>query len=241
MNILDYLDSSYSNKFKIFTLLKTVPALNKVGKLQIEPKVQKIAEEISENLKFDEYQAILTESLTKVYYKKNWEYKIAKYSYVTALRKQGKAVEVVTANILPIFTKKDKRYYLFQKRSESSGLYPSYYSIFGGSFSPETDKDNIYTTALREIKEEILGVISSDDEILKKLKESKKLLTQETDNGNLQINFLGIEININKDAKGEESEGDLIKVDAKNIEHFIKDNIDKITPLALTALHYHLN
>ena len=149
-------------------------------------------------------------------------------------------MEVITANILPIFIEQDNKYFLFQKRSKSSGLYSGYYSIFGGSFSPELDNNNIYTTALREIKEEILGVTSSDDEILKKLKESKKLLTQETDNGNLQINFLGVEIKLEDNAKGEESEGDLIKVKFNEIDEFIGNNLDKITPLALGVLAYYL-
>ena len=240
MSILEFLNKEYKEIFSIYGLIENLPTLKKVGKLEIDSFIQSKADEISKNLRFDEYQAILVEPLSKIYNNRKWEYVTAKYSYITALRKNGESVEVITANILPILVDGEQKYFLFQKRSKESGLYPGYYSIFGGSFSPEVDNNNIYTTAIREIKEEIVGVKSSKKALLKSLKNSKKLLTQETDNGNLQINFLGVEIELEDNAKGEEFEGALIKVEASNIEEFTGSNIDKITPLALSALAYYL-
>ena len=240
MSLLDYINENYKDKFFIYCLLENIPTLNNAGELERDSSIQSKADEISKKLRFDEYQAILVEPLSKIYNHTKWEYITAKYSYITALRQSGESVEVITANILPVLVDGEQKYFLFQKRSKESSLYAGYYSIFGGSFSPKLDNDNLYTTAIREIKEEIIGIKSSNEELLKSLESSKKLLTQETDNGNLQINFLGVEIALQDDAKGEETEGALIKVEANNIEEFIESNIDKITPLALSALAYYL-
>ena len=240
MELLKYISQTYPEKFRIFGLVEKIPSLRRVGEFAVEDDVAEEARILSSKLAFDEDQAILTRPLSDIYRQDHWEYVTAKYSYITTLRNRGKSVEVITANILPLCVEEGQRYFLFQKRSESSGLYAGYYSIFGGSFSPELDKDDIYATAIREINEEISGVVSSDDDVLARLKRSKKLLTQETDNGNLQINFLGVEIDLSSEARGEASEGDLIRVKENEIEKFLQKNIDNITPLALGALAYYV-
>jgi len=225
-----------NNTLKTYGTIDSTPKLYLNGKLNINKEIQKEAKVFSKQLKFDEYQAILIKPLKEIWRNEIWEYQTAKYSYITTLRKHGFAVEVITANLLVIAIIDNEEYFLLQKRSSNSGLYPGFYSIFGGAFSPKDDNNDLYKTAVRELFEEIEGITDDPKEIYAQLQTLPKLLTQETDNGNLQINFLGVRVHANSHFKGAEDEGDVILVKVSEIENFIKQNKQNITPLALACL-----
>lgn len=229
-----------THNFLTIDMIVKPPVLKDTGKLAIQADFTKKADEVSSKLNFDEDQAILKKPLLQCWKEKTWEYQTAKYSYITAMREDKIPVEVITANILVKTKIDDEDYILLQQRSENSGLYPGYYSIFGGSFSPREDNGDIYLTAVRELYEEIEGIKTSKGSLLKSIQNAKILLTQETDSGNLQINFLDVEIEIDSDTKGFEDEGDLIKIKKDDIESFLTNNKEKITPLAIAALEVSL-
>jgi 8-oxo-dGTP pyrophosphatase MutT (NUDIX family) len=134
----------------------------------------------------------------------------------------------------------DQEYFLFQKRSSNSGLYPGFFSIFGGAFSPQDDNEDLYTTAVRELYEEINGITNDPKEIYEQLKTLPILLTQETENGNLQINFLGIKIKTDSEFNGSEYEGSVVSIKKSEIYDFLEKNNHQITPLAMACLEYYL-
>jgi len=223
--------------FKVFGVLKKLPELIGLGIMELDEEITKEADAFSASLKFDEYQAIITRPLAEVWKEEIWNYKKAKYSYITTLRKHGKPVEVITANILVFTEKNGKKYLVLQKRSNSSGLYAGYYSVFGGAFSPELDRGDLIKTAIRELHEEINGIITPDNVLRERLNNAGWLLTHETDNGNLQINFVGVDVELSPDATGSEDEGKMYLVEWENIEEFIDTNHARITPLALANIY----
>ena len=191
---IDKINRDNISRFKIFGFIETIPLLKNSGSYKVEDEINREAKEFSTQLRFDENQAIIDKPLTESWQDSIWSYSTALYSYIATARKHGETPEVITANLLVSTIINGEKYILLQQRSMSSGLYPGYYSIFGGSFSPKDDRDEIVTTALRELKEEIVGVLTSDSHLKERLNSADILLTQETDNGNIQFNFLGIEV-----------------------------------------------
>lgn len=193
------------------------PRLINAGFLALDRECLALAEAIRTTLKVDEWHALVDtgqEGLTEVMH-----YQVVRYSEMLALRQLGKMPTGLAATVLPFSPASNNM--LLQKRSASSHLFPGFMSLLGGGFNPSCDKfgqDSLSTselnilgdhnnpvfTAQREVLEEAgLSVVISENTVV--------TITQETDNGALQINYLGVPADFTG-AYADEEEGLLVEL-----------------------------
>ena len=235
MNAIEKINKAFKGKLKVFGKMSIFPTLKDLGDMDVHPDIQKEADEFAKKLSFDEKQAVLELPLAFSSEHAEWGFKKAKYSYINARRNRGDNIEAVTVNIMPTIKKDNESYFLMQQRSLNSILNPGHYSIFGGAVSPDETLFDIKNTAIKELKEEIEGVTSSNSELMLELDKAPAILTQEMSNGNVQINFMSLPVEIDKNMQGNIEEGGVVLVKASEINTFLDENQNKMTELALAT------
>ncbi|MDN3637387.1 hypothetical protein QWY82_01075 [Simiduia curdlanivorans] len=193
------------------------PRLINAGFLALDRECLALAEAIRTTLKVDEWHALVDtgrEGLTE-----EMHYQVVRYSEMLALRQLGKMPAVLAANVLSYCQASGSL--LLQKRGASSHLFPGFLSLLGGGFNPSLtelipadksrgnegligDSNNLKLTAQREFLEESgLSLVIPETTLV--------TITQETDNGALQINYLGVPADFTG-AYADEEEGLLVEL-----------------------------
>ena len=199
------------------------PRLVNDGFLVLDASTLKLAADIRSTLKADEWHALVDterKGLGEVMH-----YQVVRYSDMLALRQQGKMPTGLAATLLPL--SKASNHFLLQKRSASSHLFPGFLSLLGGGFNPSFDglvrpeqagdvsdllgdDNNPRLTARREVFEESGLHIEIPEQTL-------VTITQETDNGAMQINYLAVPADFSG-AKADEAEGLLVEIPVPSLE-----------------------
>jgi len=152
-------------------------------------------------------------------------YKFGYYSEIQPKRNSGEKPHGITANILAVLP--NDRKLVLQRRSGDSDLFPFQKSIFGGGFMPGglkgryEDHDNIKLTAIREFHEETGFSFSIRQ---KSMDCCPIIVTQELDTGNIQINFLGVQVDQLLEIKGSSWEGTVFFIPSDSLEKELKFN-----------------
>lgn len=180
------------------------PRLINNGMAQLPADIIARAKEISASLRADEWHALA--EIGCAHFPEEIHYQVVTYSQMLALREAGAMPTGLSATVLPINPKTNTL--LLQKRAASSHLYPGYLSLLGGGYAPAVDDAgdgaNPRTTAERECFEESNVRLCIPENCL-------VAITQETDVGAIQINYLGVESDF-VNAKADEQEGLLVEV-----------------------------
>jgi len=207
-----------------------------------EPKEEdKIKEEeMKKRLTLNEKQVILYGSLEENLNKEKWNCYTTYYSNVRVVREKGETINVLTANILLETRMDGKEYYIFQERSKDIAV-GGKLSFVGGHIDEEDN--GIIEGAIRELKEEVIGITESNEELYERLKNANKYVTQEqtVNKGNIQFNFMGVYIKFNNKLNGTMKEGGIVLVPKSVIYEYIEKNKDRFTEYSLITINNFLN
>ncbi|BFM13109.1 hypothetical protein R50072_32620 [Simiduia litorea] len=245
MNFLPSLDQlnhwcvTHQLRLRFLGVAQHSPRLINAGFLPLDDTVRALSKVIQTTLKVDEWHALIdieSGELTREMY-----YRVVRYSEMLALRQQGKMPTGLAATVLPFSQKTNS--VLLQKRSASSHLFPGFLSLLGGGFNPGCDKpthahlsggdvnelgdnNNPILTAQREVLEEAGLHLEIPDSTL-------VTISQETDNGALQINYLGVPADFTG-AHADEEEGLLVHMPVPSLEQVA--GLEQFTDLAKANL-----
>ncbi|AFV00029.2 hypothetical protein M5M_14460 [Simiduia agarivorans SA1 = DSM 21679] len=204
ISVLNQWCAAHKINLRFLSIGTRSPRLISQGKAPLTTDSLARAEAIARTLRTDEWHALADIHCDG--FPEQIHYQVVTYSQMLALREAGTMPTGLSATVLPI--NHEKQTLLLQKRSASSHLYPGYLSLLGGGYAPAVDDAgdgaNPRTTAERECFEESNVQLTIPDNCL-------VAITQETDVGAIQINYLGIASDF-ANAKADEQEGLLVEV-----------------------------
>ena len=187
------------------SLAQHSPLLKNAGPMPLSETTKLLSKQLANSLRQDEWHALVHMDRSDV--DRHMTYQTLRYSDMLALRQLKEMPCGLSATALIVSL--DGQRLLWQKRAESSHLFPGFLSLLGGGFNPRMgddlgDDDDPRNTAVREVWEEA-GVQ------LQLPINSLVSVTQETNTGAVQINFLGVVADFSQ-ARAEESEGLLVEM-----------------------------
>lgn len=220
--------ASHTINIRFLSIARQPPALRSLGQLALTATTIARGQRLSQSLREDEWQALIELPADANFNQLN--YRCVRYSQMLALREQGEKPAVLAATALLCST--DQQQLLWQKRSASSHLFGGFLSLFGGGFNPVVsdgrgDNNDSRATAIRECREESGLNVNLPEQCL-------VTLTQETDTGAVQINFLGVAADFSS-AVANPNEGELEVHALPALDEIA--NLQGFTHLALANLY----
>ncbi len=221
---LNRLDAEH---IQLVALWRQEPVLEKVGELRVPDSLQAAYQQQCKALTINEPVCVLA-ALPKADPSGTASHRLltyleSDYATIMTLRRAGQRPMLIAATCMVMDVHQQQ--FLFQQRSSKNHLYPGYLSVFGGGIHPQQDGAQASQGALRELQEESghNGHIPPS---------AWWCLTQEPDNGAVQLTCMPTYINISEHPQFDEAEGKVVRLDWHALQRERQQPLQHWTPLA---------